>query len=95
MAFIVKWSYQASKDQLDILEYWYKRIGTKTYSNKLYYRFKNSIKHISKFPYSGRILEQRNERFFVVEYYLIVYEIYETEIHILRIFDGRRNPADL
>lgn len=95
MAFQVRWSYQASIDRIEILEYWFKRIGTKTYSNKLNAKFIHCINHLSKFPFSGRLLHDREERFFVVETYLIVYTTEIDTINILRIFDGRRNPVEL
>jgi plasmid stabilization system protein ParE len=43
----------------------------------------------------GRKLDARDERFVVKDAYLIFYRVVNDEIHIIHIWDSRRNPADL
>lgn len=43
----------------------------------------------------GRKLEHREELFLVKDAYQIFYSIVENDIHIVHIWDGRRNPDDL
>ena len=94
MAKRIVWSANALADRISILSYWYERIGTKTYSIKLDKKLKESISQIKKFPEMGRVCGNEFERFVVKDEYLIFYEIKESEISILHIWDGRRNPDD-
>ncbi len=91
----VIWSRNAIKDKLQILDYWYKRIGTKTYSGKLDKAFRQSIGYLKKYPYIGRKLENSELRFIVKDHYQIFYKVYDDEIRIIHIWDSRRNPDDL
>jgi plasmid stabilization system protein ParE len=91
----IVWSANAISDRIQILSYWYERTGNKSYSQKLDRKLKMVIKHLSQFPEIGRIIEGRKERFLVKDAYQIFYSIKETEIHILHIWDSRRNPEDL
>lgn len=47
------WSLKAKFDLLTILEYFYKRNGSKTYSKKLNARIRQSVKLIGKHPNLG------------------------------------------
>jgi toxin YoeB len=89
------YSENALQDRAEILAYWYKRIGTKTYSKRLNQTFKEIVKLLSEFPELGRQMENRTERFFVKDYYQIYYTITEETLEILHIWDSRRNPDDL
>lgn len=95
MAKRIIWSSHAVADRIAILDYWYQRIGTKTYSHKLDKSLKEIILKLAQFPRLGRQLSDREERFFVMDHYQIFYsESFET-IEILHIWDSRRNPDDL
>ncbi len=89
------WSKNALKDKIVILDYWFKRIGTKTYSRKLDKELRQAVKNLKYFPKMGRLLEDSDIRFLVVDYYQIFYKYTETEIRILYLWDSRRNPEDL
>ena len=91
----VIWSKNALRDKIQILDYWHKRIGTKTYSIKLDLKLKQAVKHLKKYPEFGRILENTQIRFIVIEYYLIFYKYVGDEIRILHIWDSRRDPDEL
>jgi plasmid stabilization system protein ParE len=95
MARRVVWSKLAFSDKLQILDYWFKRLGSKSYPRKLDIEFRHSIKHLSKHPLLGKKLANTDVRYIVKDYYLIFYKIYPEEIRILHLWDSRRNPNDL
>lgn len=95
MALRVIWSANALSDRIQILEYWFLRIGNKIYSRRLDFELRETIKHLSRFPQIGRQIEQREERFLVKDYYQIFYITSGNEIHILHIWDSRRDPNEL
>ena len=53
MAKKIVWSENAIQDRLQILNYWYQRIGNKKYSNYLDACFKETVLLISEFPQNG------------------------------------------
>lgn len=86
------WSLKAQNDRKEIFTYWNNRNKSKAYSKKLNELFKEAIKLISHFPQIGRPTEIENIRIKIARDYLIVYEGTSTQIHILTIWDGRRDP---
>lgn len=95
MAKRVKWSRISVADRIQILDYWFQRIGNKNYSKKLDKSLRKSVKLLSEYPELGRKLSGREERFFVKDCYQIFYQIEKDSIEILHIWDSRRNPEDL
>lgn len=95
MAKRVVWAPEAVADRIQILDYWYKRLGTKEYSHKLDQVFKETVELLSHFPHLGRQLEHREERVFVKDHHQIFYLDDEEIIKILHLWDGRRNPEEL
>jgi plasmid stabilization system protein ParE len=91
----IRWSKNAVADRIQILDYWNKRIGNKKYSTRLDKELRAIIKMLSKFPETGRKLDNREERFFVKNCYQIFYIVSKTTVDILHIWDSRRNPQDL
>ena len=89
------WSKNALRDKVQILDYWFKRIGTKRYSGKLDRQLRQAVKGLRNFPEMGRLVKGTNIRFLVKDYYQIFYKIYNNEVRILHIWDSRRNPKDL
>ncbi len=89
------WSKNALSDRIQILDYWYKRIGTKTYSEKLDKELRQAVRNLRHFPKMGRQLEDTEIRFLVVDYYQIFYKCTDSEIRILHLWDSRRNPDEL
>lgn len=94
MAKRIIWSREALADRIQILDYWYQRIGNKEYSAKLDGRFKEIIHLLSHLPTLGRKLEDLEVRFFIKDHYQIFYLEDEDSIKILHIWDTRRNPKD-
>jgi plasmid stabilization system protein ParE len=95
MAKRIIWAPQAVADRIQILDYWYKRLGTKEYSRKLDTMFKESVELLSEFPFLGRQVQNRGERVFVKDHYQIFYLHNEDHIRILHLWDSRRNPEEL
>ena len=95
MAKRIIWAPQAVADRIQILDYWYKRLGTKEYSVKLDETFKETVQLLSRFPLLGRSLENREERVFVKNYYQFFYLDKSEDIKILHLWDSRRNPKNL
>lgn len=94
MAKRVIWSKEALADRIQILDYWYERLGSKDYSSKSDNTFRHTVRLLSGFPDLGRKLENREERFFVKDTYQIFYLEDRESIIILHIWDSRRNPDD-
>ncbi len=86
------WSRNAIEDKIRILGYWYKRTGTKTYSNTLDASLKITVANLKNFPKMGRRLPDSEIRFIVKDQYQIFYKLVNDEIRILHIWDSRRNP---
>ena len=95
MAKQIIWAPEAVADRIQILDYWYKRLGTKDYSGKLDEMFKETVQFLSIFPLLGRQLENREERVIVKDYYQIFYLDEDDGIKILHLWDSRRDPEEL
>ena len=95
MAKRIKWSQQAVADRIQILDYWFQRIGNKSYSRKLDKSLRKVIQLLSEYPELGRRLTNREERYFVKDCYQIFYQTKKDSIEILHVWDSRRNPEDL
>ena len=91
----IVWSANALSDRIQILDYWFARTGSKTYSKKLDKSIKTLIKHLISFPEMGRKVPNREERFLVKDTYLVFYSICDDEIQIVHIWDNRRNPKNI
>jgi toxin YoeB len=89
------WSPDANLDMLNILEYFYKRNGTKTYSKKLYFKIRKSVRLLSKHPFLGIQTDDENIRNLIEGDYAIFYKLDEETIYILSIFDCRQDPESL
>jgi len=94
MAKRIIWAREAVADRIQILDYWYKRIGSKQYSSKVDNMFKEIIQLLSHLPSLGRKLDDHKERFFIKDHYQIFYLEEEDSIKILHIWDSRRDPQD-
>ncbi len=90
----IVWSKRAEKLFFDILEFYYVRNKSKTYSRKLNSEIKQLIKILSKQPFLGRKTEKNNIRVLIKGNYKIFYEIKPEEIVILLVWDTRQNPEN-
>ena len=89
------WSKRAKLDLYQILEFYYKRNGTKTYSIKLNTTIRNSIRLLEKHSEIGIHTDVKNIRNLIVNDFGIFYEIKSTTIEIITIWNSRQNPDKL
>ncbi len=95
MAKRITWSAQARQELLAILDFWYQHNGNKNYSRKLNSKFRETIRHIQENNYLGKATTDKDVRVSVCGNYLLFYQIRTNAVHILSIFDSRRNPENL
>jgi toxin YoeB len=91
----IVWSAKAKIDLLQILEYFYIRNGSKTYSLKLNSKIRSSIRLLSNHPYLGLQSDVENVRVLVEGDYAIFYQVDKETIRITTIWDCRQNPNNL
>ena len=89
------WSPRAKLDLFEILDFYYKRNGTKTYSNKLNSKIRASVRLLEKHYDIGVKSDIHNVRNLIEGDYGIFYEINDGIIEIITIWDNRRNPENL
>ncbi len=95
MARKVIWSLLAHVDRKNILDYWRKRNQSDTYSKKLNRSFKEAIQLIQEYPQIGKKTNLEGVRIKIIKDYFIIYEIEDSAIHILTIWDSRQEPEKL
>jgi len=95
MARRIIWSKESLENKYSIFEYWNTVTGNKKYSIKLDELFNISVELLSIYPKIGRKSDHKDIRVKVVKKYLIIYEIFDTQIGILTIWDSQQNPKDL
>src|SRR4030042_2458332 len=89
------WSSRAKLDLSEILDFYYQRNGTKTYSKKLNLNVRKSIRLLSKLPDIGIQTDVKNVRNLIFSDYNIFYRIGVSFIEIITIWDSRQNPEKL
>jgi plasmid stabilization system protein ParE len=95
MARKVIWSLLAQSDRKNILDYWRKRNQSDAYSRKLNGLFKEAIHIIQEYPQIGKKTNLEGVRIKIVKDYLIIYELSDSFIYILTIWDSRQEPEKL
>jgi toxin YoeB len=91
----VIWSPRAQTERKEILDFWFKRNKSKTYSRKLNRLFKEAINLIIDYPEIGNRADLENVRAKIIRDYIMFYEINDDELFILSIWDTRQNPENL
>ena len=89
------WSPRAKFDLFVILDFYYKRNGSKTYSIKLNTSFRNAIKFLNKYPNLGIQTDIPNIRVLIKNNYAIFYKIKNEVIEISSIWDCRQKTQDI
>ena len=69
------WSLRAKEDLFEILDFYYKRNGTKTFSIKLHSDFRKNIKILEKHPEIGIKTDIENVRNLIDGNFSVFYEI--------------------
>ncbi len=85
------WSEKAEKIFLKILEFYYKRNGTKTYSKKLNSEIKKLINLLKKQAFIGKITNNKSTRVLIKGDFKIFYRVEQDEIIILMVWDCRQD----
>jgi toxin YoeB len=88
------WTLKAKNQLISILNYFAERNKNKTYSLKLHKKIKTEILVILKQPNVGKQTDILNVRGLIIENYIVFYELQDTNIIILNIWDSRQNPEN-
>ena len=91
----IVWSSRAKSDHSNILDFFYIRNGSKTYSKKLNSKLRKAIRLLGKHPLIGMQSDVENIRTLVEGDYAIFYQVTEETIRIITIWDCRLNPDNL
>jgi addiction module RelE/StbE family toxin len=95
MAWKIIWSPRAQTDRRAIFTYWNNRNKSTSYSKRLNTLFKEAVALIGQHPEIGKPTDLERTRAKIVRDYLIIYEIKDTQIQILTIWDTRQDPDKL
>lgn len=95
MAKKIIWSKLALENKLEILTYWIIRNRTNVYSRKLNRLLIESAKSIRDFQSLGKATQDPKVKYIIIANYLMFYEEHKEEVHIVHIWDQRRNPDEL
>lgn len=85
------WTNTANLERKEILEYWILRNKSKRFSIKLNYLILQTLEVLRENPRIGRRTNIDNVRVKLIREYLLLYEVTDTELIILSIWDARRN----
>ena len=91
----IVWSTSAKLQLKTIIEYFNFRSKSKIYSFKLYTLIQNELKKLLQQTNIGKKTDLINIRGLLIENYFIFYEINETHIIILSVWDTRQDPKRL
>ncbi|MDD2305978.1 MAG: type II toxin-antitoxin system RelE/ParE family toxin [Prolixibacteraceae bacterium] len=86
------WSPRAKLDLFEILDFYFKRNGSKTFSIKLNTSFRKAIRFLDKYSNLGIQTDIPNIRVLIESNYAVFYEIKNDVIEISSIWDCRQNP---
>ena len=89
------WSLRAKTDMFKILDFYFKRNGTKDYSLKLSSNIRKAIKLLEIYPEIGVRTDFENTRILIHGNYEIFYETNPKTVEIITIWDSRQNPRNL
>ncbi len=90
--FEIEWSLEAKEDLIDILEFYFERNQSNSYSFKLHNEIQESIELLRMYPLLGLRTDYDNVRYLIKRNYQILYEIFKNRILIVMIWDARQNP---
>lgn len=93
--FKIVWSSLAQIDLLEIMEYYFQRNKSISYSKSLSKKINADIEKLALNPNLGRESDFDKVRVLISGHYHIFYEIMNKKIFIMIIWDSRRNPNDL
>jgi plasmid stabilization system protein ParE len=91
----IVWSHRANIKLFGILEFYAERNKSRTYSIKLYKKFKKELSILVKHPEIGIKTELEFVRGLIVEDFILFYEVTSELIIVHTVWDCRQNPEDL
>jgi len=89
------WSPRAKLDLIEILDFYFQRNGTKTFSKKLNSTILKSVKLLEKHAEIGINSDILNIRNLIEGDFSIFYEVKSETVEIITIWDNRKNPENL
>lgn len=95
MAKRIVWTNTAKNARREILEYWFFRNSSKSYSRKLSALFQKKTELLKTQNYIGKPTDFDEVRATLVIHFILFYKVTEKEIIIVGLWDNRRNPDDL
>ncbi len=90
----LSWSVQAQTDVAAIIDFYNERNGNSVYSRQLTTEFQAKMDRVVANPYSGEVMK-KGIRFVVAMPYQLFYRVTKTEIIVVAVWDGRRDPKTL
>ncbi|UQB68430.1 type II toxin-antitoxin system RelE/ParE family toxin [Epilithonimonas zeae] len=94
--FQIEWTKKASKQRVDILEFWIEHNQSKTYSTKILKETLEAEKLLKENPSIGTITDlDEVRRTLILRNFSMFYSIENKIINILAFYDNRRNPDKL
>ena len=91
----IVWTQKANQERKEILAYWIERNQSKAYSIKLNKLIKETLQLAAQYPNTGRKTTLNNVRVKIIRDDLLFYEINETTLVVLAIWDSRRDEKTL
>lgn len=91
----IVWSSRAKSDLFNILDFYYKRNGNKSYSLKLNNSLRSAIRLLENNPKLGISVDIKNLRNLIHGDLNVFYEIKEETIEIFTVWDNRQDPERL
>jgi toxin YoeB len=89
------WTDRADRTFKKILEFYFLKNGSKTYSRKLNKEIHSLLSALSKQPFLGEKTENPKYRVVIHGHFKIFYEIDEKQIIVHLVWDCRQNPKEL
>lgn len=90
----IVWTSFAKESKYAIFLYWNQRNQSTSYSRKLNVLLQESLKQIVKFPESAIESNNSNVRLKILSHFELIYQITNTQIVVLDIWDTRQNPEN-
>lgn len=90
----IVWTSFAKESKYAIFLYWNQRNKSTSYSRKLNVLLQESLKQIVKFPESAIESNNSNVRLKILSHFELIYQITNTQIVVLDIWDTRQNPEN-
>jgi addiction module RelE/StbE family toxin len=89
------WSPSAKSKLFEILDYYASRNKSKSFSIKLFNRFKKDLSSLLKHPELGLKTELDSVRGLIIQNFIFFYEARGKDIIIHTLWDSRQNPDEL